>query len=99
MANPSMILIGGSALRWQEICKLRRQQLEAWKAAQPRQLAFFELKDDRRPAAERTAAGRYAEPTFHAEMPPPRKQGMIAISLRDRPPCASGPHHARDAIL
>jgi len=36
---------------------IRRQQLEAWKAAQPKQPSLFELKDDRRPLAERTAAG------------------------------------------
>jgi hypothetical protein len=34
---------------------------------------LFELKDDRRPAAELTAAGRYAEPTFFADMPARRK--------------------------
>jgi len=68
MARPDIILIGGRAYRWQEIVELRRQQLEAWKTAQPRQLALFELKDDRRPAIERTAAGRYAEPTLFAEM-------------------------------
>ena len=66
MAKPDIILIGGHAYRWQEICELRRQQLEAWKTAQSRQLALFELKDDRRPAAERTAAGRYQEPTLFA---------------------------------
>jgi hypothetical protein len=35
-----------------------------WRAAQPQQPALFELKDDHRPAAERTAAGRYQEPTL-----------------------------------
>jgi len=69
MAKPDIICIGGQAYRWQEICELRRQQLEAWKVAQYRQLALFELKDDCRPASERTAAGRYAEPTFFADMP------------------------------
>jgi hypothetical protein len=64
VSKPDIILIGGRAFRWQEICEPRRQQLEAWKAAQPRQLALFELKEDRRPASERTAAGRYAEPTL-----------------------------------
>jgi hypothetical protein len=64
MARPDIILIGGHAFSWQEICELRRKQLEAWKAAQVRQLALFELKDDSRPVAERTAAGRYSEPTF-----------------------------------
>ena len=64
MAKPDIILIGGHTNCRQEICQLRRQQLEEWNAAQPRQLALFELKDDCRPAAERTAAGRYAEPTL-----------------------------------
>jgi len=64
MTKPDIILIGGRAYCWQAICELRRQQLEAWKAAQPQQLALFELKEDYRPAAERTAAGRYAEPSL-----------------------------------
>jgi hypothetical protein len=64
MAKPDIILIGGHAYCGPEICQLRRQQLEEWNAALPRQLALFELKDDRRPATERSAAGRYAEPTF-----------------------------------
>jgi hypothetical protein len=42
----------------------RRQQIEQVQAAQARQLALFDMKADCRPAAERTAAGRYAEPTF-----------------------------------
>ena len=37
---------------------------EAWRKAQGSQPALFELKDDSRPKAERTAAGRYAEPTL-----------------------------------
>jgi hypothetical protein len=45
---------------------LRRQQLEAWKAEQARQAALFELKNDCRPKAERTAAGRYLEPSLLA---------------------------------
>jgi hypothetical protein len=49
---------------WQQLCELRRQQLEAWKAAQPKQPALFELKDDCRPATERTVARRYHEPTL-----------------------------------
>ena len=73
MAKPDVILIGGHAYRWQEICERRRRQLEAWKATQHRQLALFELKDDCRPATERTAAGRYAEPTFFAATPARRE--------------------------
>jgi hypothetical protein len=68
MTKPDIIIIDGHAYRWQQLCELRRQQLEAWRAAQPRQLALFDLKDDCRPAAERTAAGRYREPTLFADL-------------------------------
>jgi hypothetical protein len=64
MSKPDTIIVEGRAFSWQQLCELRRQQLEARKAAQPRQLALFEMKDDCRPAAERTAAGRYREPTL-----------------------------------
>jgi hypothetical protein len=64
MAKPDIILIGGHAYRWQEICELRRQQLAAVKAARGEQPTLFALKDDCRPAAERTATGRYQEPTL-----------------------------------
>jgi hypothetical protein len=69
MAKPDILVVDGRAFSWRQICELRRQQLEAWKAAEARQLALFELKDDCRPATERTAAGRYAEPTLLAVMP------------------------------
>jgi hypothetical protein len=72
MARPDTIVIDGHGYSWQQICELRRQQLEAWRAEQARQLALFELKDDRRPLAERTAAGRYAEPTLFAVVSPRR---------------------------
>ncbi len=66
MSKPDTLIIDGRAHSWQALCDLRRQQLEAWRAAQPRQLALFELKNDTRPVAERTAAGRYREPTLFA---------------------------------
>jgi hypothetical protein len=62
--SPDTIILDGRAHSWQAICELRRQQLEMWWAAQPRQMALFELKDDTRPIAERTAAGRYEEPSL-----------------------------------
>jgi hypothetical protein len=37
-----------------------------WRAAQPKQLASFELKNDTRPVAERTAAGQYEQPSLLA---------------------------------
>ena len=61
MPKPDIILIGRHAYSWQEICQLHRQQrLRALVA----HFALFELKDDCRPEAERTEAGRYREPTF-----------------------------------
>jgi hypothetical protein len=64
MAKPDTIVIDGRGYSWQQLCELRRQQLEARKAEQARQLALFELRDDCRPQAERTAAGRYLEPSL-----------------------------------
>jgi hypothetical protein len=64
VAKPDTLVVDGHGFSWQRLCELRRQQLEAWRAAQERQLALFELKEDCRPAAERTPARRYAEPTL-----------------------------------
>ena len=64
MSRPDKIVIGGRAYRWRDIVELRRQQLEAWKAARPEQPALFALKVDSRPATDRTAAGRYREPSL-----------------------------------
>ena len=64
MRAPDTMIIDGRAYSWRALCEQRRAQLEAWRAAQPQQPALFALKDDSRPATERTAAGRYAEPTL-----------------------------------
>jgi hypothetical protein len=65
MLKPDIIItVDGHAFSWQRLAELRRQQLEAWRAEQSRQPTLFELKDDCRPEAERTAAGRYREPTL-----------------------------------
>jgi hypothetical protein len=62
MPKPDTIIVDGHAFSWQRLCELRRQQLDAFKAAQPSQAALFELKTDLRPEPERTASGRYREP-------------------------------------
>ncbi len=54
--------IDGKRHLWRDLLRLRREQVRAFAAA--RQPALFELKDDSRPAAERTAAGRYLEPSL-----------------------------------
>jgi hypothetical protein len=64
MAKPDTLIVDGHAHSWQRLVELRRQQLEAWRAAEARQLALFERREDCRPASERTAAGRYREPSL-----------------------------------
>jgi hypothetical protein len=64
MSRPTNIIIEGRAYRWRDILDLRRQQIAAWKAARPDQPALFPLIDDTRPKSERTAAGRYSEPSL-----------------------------------
>jgi hypothetical protein len=89
VAKPDTLILDGHAYRWQQLCELRRAQLEAWHAAQPRQLALFELREDCRPPAERTAARRYREPTlfplmlgktndcFNSELKPQRSKAPL----------------------
>ena len=64
MRKPDSIVIDGRAYNWRVLCELRERQLEAWRAAQGRQLALFELKEDRCPVSDRTASGRYSEPSL-----------------------------------
>jgi hypothetical protein len=58
---PAFIVIDGKRYAWRDILKLRREQRKAMRHAQ---LTLFEMKDDRRPASQRTADGRYEEPTL-----------------------------------
>jgi hypothetical protein len=61
MSGPKFVVIDGKPIAWRELLKLRREQREQAKSTQ---LALFELKEDTRPQAERTAAGRYQEPSL-----------------------------------
>ena len=70
MTNPKFITIGGKRYLWTEILQLRREQMLAFaKAKQP---ALFEVNLDRRAPADRTAAGRYLEPSLFSD---PRGEG------------------------
>ena len=64
MAKPDVLIVDGHAFSWHRLCDLRRQQMEAWKKAEGKQPALFELRIDCRPQAARTAAGRYREPSL-----------------------------------
>lgn len=66
MKKPAFIVIDGRRYLWRDILELRRRQLE--EAAKVQQLTLFKLRDDSRPASQRTAAGRYAEPTLLASL-------------------------------
>ena len=62
MTQPTFIEIDGRRFVWRELVQKRRAQLQA--AARAVQPALFELRDDSRPACERTAARRYLEPSL-----------------------------------
>jgi hypothetical protein len=66
MRKPDTIIIDGRAYSWRALCELREQQLTAWRSSRPAQPALFDLKTDCRPPAERTAAGRFDQPTLLA---------------------------------
>lgn len=61
--KPRHIVIDGRAHLWSELVRLRREQLAACRA-QAHQPALFELKEDTRPAPERKASDRYAQPSL-----------------------------------
>jgi hypothetical protein len=62
MKRSATLLIDGKPYLWRDLLKMRREQLE--QARRSDQPTLFALKDDRRPASERTAAGRYAQPSL-----------------------------------
>jgi hypothetical protein len=62
MTRLKYIEIDGKRYLWREVLELRREQKKAHVRGQ--QPTLFELKDDRRSEADRTAAGRYREPSL-----------------------------------
>jgi hypothetical protein len=62
MTSLRFIVIGGKRYLWRDVLRLRREQVR--EHANAKQPVLFELKDDSRPSAERTAAGRYLEPSL-----------------------------------
>ena len=70
MSKPETLVVDGHGFNWRRLCELRRQQLEEWRAARCQQPTLFELQEDVRPIAERTASKRYEEPTMLELMRP-----------------------------
>jgi hypothetical protein len=62
MSHPAFIEIDGRRFAWRDLVKRRREQVKA--AAKVVQPALFELRDDTRPACERTASRRCQEPSL-----------------------------------
>jgi hypothetical protein len=62
MTRLKYIDIDGKRYLWRDVLELRREQNKAH--ARGQQPTLFELKDDRRPEGDRTAAGRYREPSL-----------------------------------
>jgi hypothetical protein len=67
--SSDILLVDGRAFSWKHLCTLRRAQMEAEWAARMTQPPMFELTEDHRPFAERTAAGRYQEPLLPLPLP------------------------------
>ncbi len=65
MSFPKSIEVNGQRFLWRDLLRMRREQRKAARAAQP---VLFELRDDSRPANERTAADRYREPTLFSNL-------------------------------
>ena len=59
--GPRFVTINGQRVAWAEIVRLRKEQREKVKA---KQLTLFELRQDARPATERSAVQRYLEPSL-----------------------------------
>jgi hypothetical protein len=62
MTAHRFIVIDGKRYLWRELLQLRREQKKAH--AQALQPMLFEPKDDCRPPSQRSAAGRYQEPSL-----------------------------------
>jgi len=62
MTSFRFIEIDGKRYLWRDLLQRRREQKKAHTHAE--QPALFALKDDHRPVASRTAAGRYQEPSL-----------------------------------
>jgi len=60
MSRPLYIEIDGRRYLWRDLVALRRAQLQR----RIEQLALFELREDHRPAGERSAAERYCAPSL-----------------------------------
>jgi hypothetical protein len=62
VSAPRFVDLDGRRYLWREVLAARRSQLAAIRTIE--QLVLFELRNDCRPAIERSAASRYREPSL-----------------------------------
>lgn len=55
------IEIDGKRYLWRDVLRIRREQTNVERRSQ---LVLFELRNDKRPASQQNADGRYREPTL-----------------------------------
>ncbi|MGE0236073.1 hypothetical protein [Methylocystis sp.] len=61
MSGPRYLVVDGKRFLWAELLRLRKEQR---KAAKNEQQTLFPLKEDCRPPTQKTARGRFEEPTL-----------------------------------
>jgi hypothetical protein len=66
MPRPKYFEFNGMFVPWRELLQRRKAQLA--KAAKAEQPTLFPIKEDHKPASERTAAGRYREPLLFTRL-------------------------------
>lgn len=66
--RPKYVEIDGKKLLWKDVLTAYREQAKA--VAIPQQPTLFEMREDRRPPGERSAAERYLSPSLFDSLKP-----------------------------
>ncbi|RNJ51367.1 hypothetical protein [Methylocystis hirsuta] len=61
MSGPRYLVLDGKRYLWRDVLRIRQEQRKAAKREQP---TLFPIKEDCRPPTQKTARGRYEEPTL-----------------------------------
>ncbi len=85
MTVPRFIEIDGKPYLWRDLLRLRKEQRTSARTAE--QPALFELREDHRPVFDRTAAGRYLEPSLFtfAAAPAGLSSSNLNLNRQERP--------------
>jgi hypothetical protein len=61
VSGPRYLVLDGKRYLWSDLLRLRKEQRKAAKKEQP---TLFPIAEDCRPPTQKTASGRYREPTL-----------------------------------